>query len=74
MSRYRKHASRYGATEKSLRVAEFAPDPTEEIEGLGRSITTDTHLFRDDESGSGPRAMAWFKDPAEHVLSVLEVN
>jgi catechol 2,3-dioxygenase-like lactoylglutathione lyase family enzyme len=23
---------------------------------------------------SGPRAIAWFKDPAEHVLSVLEVS
>jgi catechol 2,3-dioxygenase-like lactoylglutathione lyase family enzyme len=28
-------------------------------------------IFRGD---SGPRAIAWFKDPAGHVLSVLEVE
>jgi catechol 2,3-dioxygenase-like lactoylglutathione lyase family enzyme len=31
--------------------------------------TDERGIFRGD---SGPRAIAWFKDPAEHVLSVLE--
>ena len=35
-------------------------------------IKTDDHgVFRSD-SGVGPRAIAWFKDPADHVLSVLQ--
>jgi catechol 2,3-dioxygenase-like lactoylglutathione lyase family enzyme len=32
--------------------------------------TDERGIFRGD---SGPRAIAWFKDPADHVLSVLEV-
>jgi catechol 2,3-dioxygenase-like lactoylglutathione lyase family enzyme len=31
--------------------------------------TDERGIFRGD---SGPRAIAWFKDPAEHVLSVLQ--
>jgi catechol 2,3-dioxygenase-like lactoylglutathione lyase family enzyme len=35
-------------------------------------IKTDAKgIFRGDE---GPRAIAWFKDPADHVLSVLEAD
>jgi catechol 2,3-dioxygenase-like lactoylglutathione lyase family enzyme len=35
-------------------------------------LTTDERgIFRGD---SGPRAIAWFKDPAGHVLSVLETE
>jgi catechol 2,3-dioxygenase-like lactoylglutathione lyase family enzyme len=34
--------------------------------------TDERGIFRDG-GDSGPRAIAWFKDPAEHVLSVLEV-
>lgn len=33
--------------------------------------TDERGIFRGD---SGPRAIAWFKDPAEHVLSVLQVD
>ena len=33
--------------------------------------TDERGIFRGDE---GPRAIAWFKDPAGHVLSVLEVG
>jgi catechol 2,3-dioxygenase-like lactoylglutathione lyase family enzyme len=36
-------------------------------------IKTDERGIYRDAGGSGPRAIAWFKDPAEHVLSVLEV-
>jgi catechol 2,3-dioxygenase-like lactoylglutathione lyase family enzyme len=32
--------------------------------------TDERGIFRG--GNSGPRAIAWFKDPAEHVLSVLE--
>ena len=36
------------------------------------SLKTDKRgIFRGDE---GPRAIAWFKDPAGHVLSVLQVD
>ena len=36
------------------------------------SLKTDKRgIFRGDE---GPRAIAWFKDPAGHVLSVLQVG
>ena len=31
--------------------------------------TDENGIFRGDE---GPRAIAWFKDPADHVLSVLQ--
>jgi catechol 2,3-dioxygenase-like lactoylglutathione lyase family enzyme len=33
--------------------------------------TDEKGIFRGD---SGPRAIAWFKDPADHVLSVLQVS
>lgn len=33
--------------------------------------TDERGIFRGDE---GPRAIAWFKDPAGHVLSVLQVD
>ena len=33
--------------------------------------TDERGIFRGD---AGPRAIAWFKDPADHVLSVLQVN
>jgi catechol 2,3-dioxygenase-like lactoylglutathione lyase family enzyme len=33
--------------------------------------TDERGIFRGD---AGPRAIAWFKDPAEHVLSVLQVD
>ena len=33
--------------------------------------TDERGIFRGDE---GPRAIAWFKDPAGHVLSVLQVG
>jgi catechol 2,3-dioxygenase-like lactoylglutathione lyase family enzyme len=33
--------------------------------------TDESGIFRGD---SGPRAIAWFKDPAEHVLSVLQMD
>jgi catechol 2,3-dioxygenase-like lactoylglutathione lyase family enzyme len=33
--------------------------------------TDERGIFRGDP---GPRAIAWFKDPADHVLSVLEVD
>lgn len=29
-------------------------------------------IFRNDAGDMGPRAIAWFKDPAGHVLSVLQ--
>ena len=35
--------------------------------------TDERGIFRDDGE-DGPSAIAWFKDPADHVLSVLEVE
>jgi catechol 2,3-dioxygenase-like lactoylglutathione lyase family enzyme len=35
--------------------------------------TDEKGIFRGD-GDSGPRAIAWFKDPAGHVLSVLQVE
>ena len=35
--------------------------------------TDEKGIFRD-SSGQGPRAIAWFKDPADHVLSVLQLQ
>jgi catechol 2,3-dioxygenase-like lactoylglutathione lyase family enzyme len=35
--------------------------------------TDEKGIFRDD-SEMGPQAIAWFKDPADHVLSVLEIQ
>jgi catechol 2,3-dioxygenase-like lactoylglutathione lyase family enzyme len=35
--------------------------------------TDERGIFRP-ESDPGPRAMAWFKDPAEHVLSVIQLT
>lgn len=35
--------------------------------------TDERGIFRDG-SDSGPRAIAWFKDPAGHVLSVLQLS
>jgi catechol 2,3-dioxygenase-like lactoylglutathione lyase family enzyme len=35
--------------------------------------TDEKGIFRDD-SGQGPRAIAWFKDPADHVLSVIQLQ
>ena len=35
--------------------------------------TDEKGIFRGDGE-MGPRAIAWFKDPADHVLSVLEIE
>ena len=35
--------------------------------------TDERGIFRGNGE-SGPRAIAWFKDPAEHVLSVLQID
>ena len=35
--------------------------------------TDEKGIFRDGGE-MGPRAIAWFKDPADHVLSVLEIE
>jgi len=35
--------------------------------------TDEKGIFRGDGE-SGPRAIAWFKDPADHVLSILQVD
>lgn len=35
--------------------------------------TDEKGVFRDNGE-SGPRAIAWFKDPADHVLSVLQID
>lgn len=37
-------------------------------------IKTDEKGILRDNGESGPRAIAWFKDPAEHVLSVLQID
>jgi hypothetical protein len=29
-------------------------------------------ILRNDHGGMGPRSIAWFKDPAGHILSVLQ--
>ncbi|MGH3058838.1 MAG: VOC family protein [Gaiellaceae bacterium] len=34
--------------------------------------TDERGVFRGDAGDVGPRAIAWFKDPADHVLSVLQ--
>ena len=54
----------------------------EELTGRGVSMEHyDLPDIKTDERGilrgngeSGPRAIAWFKDPAEHVLSVLQID
>jgi catechol 2,3-dioxygenase-like lactoylglutathione lyase family enzyme len=38
---------------------------------MGEITTDERGIFRGDE---GPRAIAWFKDPAGHVLSVLQLD
>ena len=35
--------------------------------------TDENGIFRD-EGEMGPQAIAWFKDPADHVLSVLQIQ
>ena len=35
--------------------------------------TDEKGIFRGD-GDSGPRAIAWFKDPADHVLSVIQLD
>jgi hypothetical protein len=36
-------------------------------------IKTDAKgILRNDNGGMGPKAIAWFKDPAGHILSVLQ--
>jgi len=35
-------------------------------------IKTDENGISHNESGMGPKAMAWFKDPDGHILSVLQ--
>ena len=37
-------------------------------------IKTDEKGILRGNGGPGPRAIAWFKDPAEHVLSVLQID
>jgi catechol 2,3-dioxygenase-like lactoylglutathione lyase family enzyme len=37
-------------------------------------IKTDERGILRGNGESGPRAIAWFKDPAEHVLSVLQID
>lgn len=34
--------------------------------------TDEKGILRSDAGDPGPRAIAWFKDPADHVLSVLQ--
>ena len=29
-------------------------------------------ILRNESGGMGPKAIAWFKDPAGHILSVLQ--
>jgi catechol 2,3-dioxygenase-like lactoylglutathione lyase family enzyme len=36
--------------------------------------TDERGIFREGDGDSGPSAIAWFKDPAGHVLSVLELE
>ena len=36
-------------------------------------IKTDAKgIMRNDNGGMGPKAIAWFKDPADHILAVLQ--
>ena len=36
-------------------------------------MTTDAKgIFRNDKGDMGPKAMAWFKDPAGHILMVMQ--
>ncbi len=34
--------------------------------------TDEKGILRNDTGGTGPKAIAWFKDPAGHILSVLQ--
>jgi predicted enzyme related to lactoylglutathione lyase len=47
--------------ERGVRMEQY------DMEGIK---TDERGIFRSDEGG--PRAIAWFKDPADHVLSVLQ--
>jgi hypothetical protein len=42
--------------------------------GALRSARSEDRRTRDFRGDSGPRAIAWFKDPAGHVLSVLQTE
>ena len=63
-------------------ILNFIVDDIEDaIAKLGKKGVTmeqyDMPDIKTDEKGifrgtSGPRAIAWFKDPAEHILSILE--
>ena len=45
-----------------------------EFESYGGDITTDENgIFRGADEGKGPN-LAWFKDPAGNIISVIEVN
>ena len=67
-------------------VLNFPVDDIEEaVDELNRRGVTmeqyDLPEIKTDENGifrgggeMGPRAIAWFKDPADHVLSVLEIE
>ncbi len=35
-------------------------------------MKTDEKGIVNNDSGFGPKAMAWFKDPADHILSVIQ--
>ncbi len=77
------HSTDYHAPEHT--VLNFIVDDVDEIvEKLEKrgvrmehydmpDIRTDAKgIMRNDNGGMGPKAIAWFKDPAGHILSVLQ--
>ena len=77
------HSTDYHAPEHT--VLNFIVDDVDEaVEKLGKrgvrmehydmpDIKTDAKgIMRDGNGGMGPKAIAWFKDPAGHILSVLQ--
>jgi catechol 2,3-dioxygenase-like lactoylglutathione lyase family enzyme len=77
------HSTDYHAPEHT--VLNFIVDDVDEaVDKLGMrgvrmehydlpDIKTDAKgILRNDTGGMGPKAIAWFKDPAGHILSVLQ--
>jgi catechol 2,3-dioxygenase-like lactoylglutathione lyase family enzyme len=62
-------------------VVEDIDEAASELEGRGVKLehydlpdlkTDEDGIFRNTGNGMGPKAIAWFKDPAGHILSILQ--
>lgn len=77
------HSTDYHAPEHTVLnfIVDDVDEAVEKLEQRGvrmehydmRDIKTDAKgIMRNDNGGMGPKAIAWFKDPADHILAVLQ--